>query len=83
MEIAATPPTTPPAMAPTFELLPLGAGLGDVEVGPPELVVATGVPLAPVARLVPLAEEEPELPISVPGPISGESEKSRSVWNGP
>jgi hypothetical protein len=81
MEIAATPPTTPPAMAPTFELLPLGAGLGDV-VGPPELVVATGVPPAPVARLVPLAEE-PELLISAPAPISGESEKSRSVWNGP
>jgi len=70
MEIAATPPTTPPAMAPTFELLPLGEGLADVVIGPP--VVVAGVPPVPVARLVPLAEE-PELPISAPAPISGES----------
>ena len=79
MEIAAIPPTTPPAMAPAFEP-PLGVGVNvggdakpwveDVSVDP----VGLGeVRVAPVP--VPVVEE-PEVPIIAPGPISGLSENA-------
>jgi hypothetical protein len=69
MEIAATPPTTPPAMAPTFELL-CEAGWG-VEV---PVVVAGAVrpAVGPVVVVVP-----EESPISEPGSTSGVSDKRK------
>jgi hypothetical protein len=66
--IAAKPPTTPPAMAPVFELCPL-AGTGVEEL----LVDEVEVPVGPV-------EEEmgvPPGPRSVPGPISVPSKEVR------
>lgn len=66
MEIAATPPTTPPAMAPAFVLLPVcvGEGVGrpvvcDDDTGP----VEDGETVAPEAS-------------TAPGASSGVSEKT-------
>jgi hypothetical protein len=79
MEIAAIPPTTPPAMAPAFEP-PVAVGVGvdgdvkpwieDVSVDP---VGFEEVRVAPVP--VPVVGE-PEVPIRAPGPISGKSENT-------
>lgn len=71
MEIAATPPTTPPAIAPTFELCCEG---GDVEVGLEEPVGAGEERVAVAPAAVPVPEESP---ISAPGSTSGVSNKGR------
>ena len=70
MEIAAMPPTTPPAMAPTFELLPF---CWEEEVGAGEL----RDPVVPRVVPVPEVSEESGLPISEPGSTSGVPEKRR------
>jgi hypothetical protein len=58
METTAIPPTTPPAMAPTFELLPFEGGVGDGE----------PVEDAPVEDVY-----TPDAPRIAPGPYSGVS----------
>jgi hypothetical protein len=83
MEIAATPPTTPPTIAPVFELLPpLDVGAGrPVEESPEwaetEVVWDPTDPpvVAPAAWLVTLLE----VPSNLPGSISGES---KSIGHG-
>jgi len=61
MEIAAIPPTTPPAMAPAFELCP-PAGIDVAVFEDPAVDAETRT-------------EELEAPSTVPGPSSGESMK--------
>jgi len=59
--IATIPPTTPPAMAPVFELCPLiGTGVEEL------LVDEVEVPVGPVGEEM----KVPPGPRSVPGPIS-------------
>jgi hypothetical protein len=76
MEIAAIPPTTPPAMAPAFEP-PVGVDV-DVRVGGDVKPWVEDVSVDPVGfgevRVAPVPVPvvgEPEVPISAPGPISG------------
>jgi hypothetical protein len=66
--ITATPPTTPPAMAPVFELPPPGSGVGDpVEDGLREYVGVVDTPEGTLEGLM-----------SEPGPASGVSIKTWS-----
>lgn len=77
METATIPPAAPPAIAPTFELLPVGedegeeSEEGDVEVGYGEMAVV-GVVREPVVPV--LAEELTEIAApaanSVPSPTA-------------
>jgi len=75
MEIAATPPTAPPTMAPTFELLlDAGAGAGRlVEEEPAALDKVVCDPADPPVAVEVAAVVAPEVPINLPGSISGES----------
>ena len=80
IEIAAMPPTTPPAMAPTFELLPFCTGEEVEDEAEPENEVGAGElrdPVAPAVVPVPEVPEEPGLPISEPGCTSGVPNKHR------
>ena len=74
MATAIIPPTTPPAIAPAFELEvpPLEEVEEDLGVGEVDRVAV------PVARA---AVETPEWPITAPGPTSGVSEDVR--WEKP
>jgi len=51
METTARPPTTPPAIAPAFELLPFGGGVGDGD--PVEDALAEDVYTPDAAKIAP------------------------------
>jgi hypothetical protein len=65
------PPTTPPAMAPAFELLPCEGWGVEVEVEKPVGAGEVRAPVAPVVVPVPEAS-----PISAPGSNSGVSDQT-------
>ena len=73
MEMAATPPTTPPAMAPTFVLLPVcvGAGVPEENLSGTVLCGDTG-PVADAETVAPEAS-------TAPGASSGESVKKKKL----
>ena len=79
IEIAATPPATPPAMGPTFELCrPVGIGRAVLEAA----LLDESVLDVAIFEVELVETEELEGPIIVPGPSSGEPMKVRCGCHG-
>jgi len=73
MAITVTPPTTPPTMAPVFELLPTESEIVGKDEDDAEFVGVREVPVGPV--MTELGE-----PINEPGPISGLSPAANDLF---